>query len=79
MSDAWEQMGCRLGSGAASSKGGCDLQALFEEAIDLSQQQGSGAGRCWYPYSYKVGYSTRRAQFILKDAIGVLGRPCSSA
>ena len=55
------------------------LQALFEEAIDLSQQQGSGSGRCWYPYSYMVGYSTRRAQFILQDASGVLGRPCSSA
>lgn len=48
---------------------------MFEEAIEAASKPHLGNGRCWYPYSYLVGYLTRRARFILKDAAALLGPP----
>ena len=39
-------------------------QALFGGAITMSMQDGLGAGRLWYPYSYLIAALARRAAFL---------------
>ncbi len=53
-------------------------QALFEDAIKMSTQDGLGSGRLWYPYSYLIAMLARRAAFFAGHA-ALLGGPPTPA
>ena len=52
----------------------CMLQKLFDLAIKKSLEGGLGGGRQWYPHTYMFGYLMRRAEFVVKHAMTLLGR-----
>ena len=43
---------------------------MFEEAIEKSKGKSHGGGKCWYPYSYLIGYLLRRARFLVNGHSG---------
>eukprot|EP00803_Ostreobium_quekettii_P004130 evm.model.scf_1618.2 EVM.evm.TU.scf_1618.2 scf_1618:7747-16451(-) len=60
-------------------QGDSDIVGLFDEAISLSAQEGSGSGRLWYPYSYLFGYLTRSAAFFRDKAAPLCGSKVEDA